>query len=434
MLTRCPACDTVFLLRPDQLRARQGMVRCGNCLKTFNALDHLIEPDPGAGDPATAPPAVAAPDPAAVPPAGHFAAVGTDADIATTPAAADDTPPSSFSHLEFDIPDPRWTAIEDMPAAWDGAQEPTVDDTPVVPLRLDLDLAPSAPADDDAFEPRIGAADPQSAALGAPRVDFSAMMAAAGERLAADTNAPASAAAPPVPAEAPIEAVTLDADEIAARADEPPPEARTEPTLAPLAAGDTGTEPAEDTQALPPLHAVEPPDPAHLDAAYGREPNTSPLQRLALGLGLTVLTVGLAAQSAYVFRERIARVLPDSRPYYEAACAQLGCTMPLPQDAPLINIDSPDLQSEPRQPGRYVFHATIQNRAGYPQAWPHVELTLTDTRDRALVRRVLAPADWLPAAARQQAAFAAGSEVTVRLAFDAPGVAATGYRVYVFYP
>ncbi|KAA3653043.1 MAG: DUF3426 domain-containing protein, partial [Proteobacteria bacterium] len=41
MRTRCPACQTLFRISSEQLRARQGMVRCGHCRHTFNALDTL---------------------------------------------------------------------------------------------------------------------------------------------------------------------------------------------------------------------------------------------------------------------------------------------------------------------------------------------------------------------------------------------------------
>ena len=43
ILARCPACQTVFRVQPEQLRAQQGTVRCGHCYLPFNALDHLIE-------------------------------------------------------------------------------------------------------------------------------------------------------------------------------------------------------------------------------------------------------------------------------------------------------------------------------------------------------------------------------------------------------
>ncbi|MCB1958819.1 MAG: zinc-ribbon domain-containing protein, partial [Rhodocyclaceae bacterium] len=45
MLTRCPACETSFRVRPEQLQARQGRVRCGHCSRPFNALESLVDED-----------------------------------------------------------------------------------------------------------------------------------------------------------------------------------------------------------------------------------------------------------------------------------------------------------------------------------------------------------------------------------------------------
>lgn len=44
-LSRCPACQTVFRLRPEQLHAQGGKVRCGRCLRPFDAAAHEIAPD-----------------------------------------------------------------------------------------------------------------------------------------------------------------------------------------------------------------------------------------------------------------------------------------------------------------------------------------------------------------------------------------------------
>jgi predicted Zn finger-like uncharacterized protein len=49
MLTRCPSCATHFRVTPEQLKARSGRVRCGECQNVFNALDSLIE-EPRRGD------------------------------------------------------------------------------------------------------------------------------------------------------------------------------------------------------------------------------------------------------------------------------------------------------------------------------------------------------------------------------------------------
>lgn len=43
MLTRCPACDTTFRVGPEQLKAKQGRVRCGECQEVFSALDTLVD-------------------------------------------------------------------------------------------------------------------------------------------------------------------------------------------------------------------------------------------------------------------------------------------------------------------------------------------------------------------------------------------------------
>lgn len=56
LLTRCPACRTMFKVVPDQLRISEGWVRCGQCDEVFDAREHLQEtlPEP-AGETASSP-------------------------------------------------------------------------------------------------------------------------------------------------------------------------------------------------------------------------------------------------------------------------------------------------------------------------------------------------------------------------------------------
>ena len=42
MYTRCPQCQTVFRITAAQLKARDGMVRCGRCQHVFGADQHLM--------------------------------------------------------------------------------------------------------------------------------------------------------------------------------------------------------------------------------------------------------------------------------------------------------------------------------------------------------------------------------------------------------
>ncbi len=41
LITRCPACTTLFKVVPDQLRVSEGWVRCGQCDEVFDANVHL---------------------------------------------------------------------------------------------------------------------------------------------------------------------------------------------------------------------------------------------------------------------------------------------------------------------------------------------------------------------------------------------------------
>jgi len=43
LLTRCPACTTLYRVVPDQLRISEGWVKCGQCGDIFDASQHLIE-------------------------------------------------------------------------------------------------------------------------------------------------------------------------------------------------------------------------------------------------------------------------------------------------------------------------------------------------------------------------------------------------------
>lgn len=43
MVTTCPHCQTTFRVTAEQLNARQGEVRCGHCLRIFNAFDALAQ-------------------------------------------------------------------------------------------------------------------------------------------------------------------------------------------------------------------------------------------------------------------------------------------------------------------------------------------------------------------------------------------------------
>jgi predicted Zn finger-like uncharacterized protein len=152
------------------------------------------------------------------------------------------------------------------------------------------------------------------------------------------------------------------------------------------------------------------------------------------GLGAAALAIVLGGQAAHAYRGELALAFPESRPWIAAACARLGCTIPLPRHADLISIETSELAAERGVPGVLTLSAALRNRAGFAQAFPHLELTLTDAADRPLARRVLAPAEYVGARTDPASAFAAGTEQPVRLHIDAAGLNASGYRIFLFHP
>jgi hypothetical protein len=84
-----------------------------------------------------------------------------------------------------------------------------------------------------------------------------------------------------------------------------------------------------------------------------------------------------------------------------------------------------------------VLNAVLRNRARFAQDYPALELTLTDDAERPVLRRVLAPREYLDAARAAQLlsrGIGPGGEASLRVYLDASRSPATGYRLYLFYP
>lgn len=151
-------------------------------------------------------------------------------------------------------------------------------------------------------------------------------------------------------------------------------------------------------------------------------------------MGALILLLVLLAQAAYQYRSVVILLFPESRPYAAALCANLGCDLPLPRRIELMSIEASDLQADTTNPNVMVLSATLRNRAIFNQQYPLLELTLTDAQDQPVVRRVLAPQDYVSKAANTQIGFGANTEIAIKMFIEGSQVKATGYRLYLFYP
>ena len=164
----------------------------------------------------------------------------------------------------------------------------------------------------------------------------------------------------------------------------------------------------------------------HVPGGFASEPARHAVWPFVLVAGLLLLV--LAGQLFYHFRTGLVQRLPAAAALYELA----GVDIPLAQNANLVAIETSDLQSDNAR-GLFVLNATLHNRADYAQAWPALELTLTDTSDTVVSRRVMSAAEYLPPGISPER-FPANGEVAVRLWIEARNIGAVGYRLYIFYP
>ena len=153
--------------------------------------------------------------------------------------------------------------------------------------------------------------------------------------------------------------------------------------------------------------------------------------RWLLAIGGLALSVSLALQLVLHERDRIAANWPDAKPVLQALCLGLGCVI-----EPLKAIDSITVDSSSFNRIRgdvYRLQIAIKNTSRTELALPALELTLTDTRDAAVLRRVLLPTDFQTPARSIAGGADWSAALTVSVAGAASPARIAGYRVLAFY-
>jgi len=145
-----------------------------------------------------------------------------------------------------------------------------------------------------------------------------------------------------------------------------------------------------------------------------------------------LLCVALGLQIALQERNRLAAVQPALLPGLQRLCALASCEITPYQDISALVIDSAGLSKTGQGGGDiYVLSVAIHNRAPMALAMPALELTLTDSQERPILRRVLLPAE-LGAPSQIPAQGQWSGQWPVQLTGAALGL--TGYRMVSFYP
>lgn len=375
LITRCPACETMFKVVPDQLRISEGWVRCGQCSEIFNASQNLVAGEPVRTEAPTPPPAP--PQPAVQ--------TGTAHQLPDTPAA---TVPMPVPPPQPEFESPQDSA--DSPGRQQFEQKV-------------WDLEPAAA--DPLPEPALPATSEQ-----------------------ADPSHPGEAQAAAAPAFSPVEPVWT-----------PEPPAADERNVAGNTALQADAFGINTVAAQPETHpraessdTEDDPPFSFMQQARGSRFWRRPQVRLALAVLALLLTGMLVGQVVVHERNRLVLLEPATRPVVEAVCRLAGCEIGALRQIESVVIDSSSFGRLRADAYRLAF--SLRNQAPVDIALPAIELSLTDTQDQAVIRRVILPAEYgapgtvLPAGADWNGALA----MNIRPGAGTDRIA--GYRLLAFYP
>lgn len=372
-ITACPQCQTRFRVTEEQLQIRNGNVRCGRCAHVFNALESLIEESPPLPEEI-----LPAPVPAQPPGLAEQAQE-------TFPAGHTPVTPEREA-LQQEAPPPE--AVD--------AGEPLFD-----PEIIHPEIPPEA--EEALFEFEITR--PETPADAAQPAEFFPE-APSGEE---------SGAIEPVTEQA-FEAL----DKLLSPGFEPEPEPESKVEAE-----------SRVVRIQPPLTVIQ----AKVSPASPKyAPPPKPRRAWPWALASLLLLAGLLAQGIYSFRDTIAAHYPLTRPLLEQACDHLQCRVSLPRNPDLIGIESSELHADPARANIVVLTSILRNRAAHVQAYPTLELTLTNTRDEMVARKLFPPTEYLRNTSAISQGIPTSGEVAVKLLMDIGELKAEGYRLYLFYP
>ena len=152
-----------------------------------------------------------------------------------------------------------------------------------------------------------------------------------------------------------------------------------------------------------------------------------------LALFALLLLLGAVGQAVYFMRTEIASNFHPAKPWLDRGCLWLGCTVELPRHVDMFVIEDSDLKDDADHDGVIVLTYVLFNRAPYAQAYPLLELTLTDTFDKPVLRHTFTPQEYLPKGTDISAGIGASSETSSRLRLTVSGDKPAGYRLWVKY-
>lgn len=162
-------------------------------------------------------------------------------------------------------------------------------------------------------------------------------------------------------------------------------------------------------------------------------PQPRPFKTATLSLTAVLLSLLLVWQAKTFYLDELAQ-LPVLRPYLETLCRPLGCVLPPRSDFAQIDLAGTSIDVNPEIPGALEITASLINRAGFPQPYPPLRVTLSDREGRVVGRRTYLPSEYRQGEAEQGGLLPAQEVRDVSIKLAQPAENAVGYEVELITP
>ncbi len=403
LATTCPRCKTSFKVVSDQLKLRRGMVRCGVCQNVFNGLEHLKYVEPSSSARAAMKPRLAPPPENSKPDSQPVAAL-----------------PTSLEH---------WPNVINKPATSEATQD--------AELNAEAGkLADAAPVNressstENAFNLYSSAPPPTHQEWASIPVAVPAAVSVAQK----NKNTPAQA-----PVQAPSRGVAQNTTTLIRQDNDLqtafflPDRFEAEELARSIAPPRSITMPEEASLQAKRSARSDPSDEA-IDFFSSEKSHGTTTQRASkTGIRVTWIVLSILAllQVIFLLRNVVAQRFPSARYTLETMSSLVGLKVTLPRNLTVLTIESFDVQATGR-PDILAISAIVRNRASHPIRWPAMELTLTGVDGKPVLRKIIAPADYLAAYMINNGATAL-TEHPIRFGLQTNSLAPTGYSVNLFY-